>query len=135
MWPDGGTWDRQNIEETRKMLNVKKEEGTGNIKLKRQLRASLMGIWRKYRDMWGIELGRLMRETEEATGVEKLAEKRLALTLRLAWDKRYIAPPYNEKLTMTELPAYCTKKVVEKHVAIYAVISEGKETTVKIVAG
>ncbi len=45
------------------------------------------------------------------------------------------APPYNEKLTMTELPAYCTKKGVEKHVGIYPVISEGEETTVKIVAG
>ncbi len=44
-------------------------------------------------------------------------------------------PPYNEKLTMTELPAYCTKKEVEKHVGIYPVISEGEETTVKIVAG
>ncbi len=44
-------------------------------------------------------------------------------------------PPYNEKLTMTELPAYCTKKGVEKHVGIYPVISEGEETTVKIVSG
>ncbi len=43
--------------------------------------------------------------------------------------------PYNKKLTMTELPAYCTKKGVEKHVGIYPVISEGEETTVKIVAG
>ncbi len=71
---------------------MKKEEGTGKIKLKRQLRASMMGKWRKYRDMWGTEVGRLMRETVEATGVEKLAKKRLALTLRLAWDKRYRAP-------------------------------------------
>ncbi len=51
-----------------------------------------MGKLRKYRDMCGVELGRLMRETVEATGVEKLAEKRLALTLRLAWDKIYRAP-------------------------------------------
>ncbi len=36
---------------------------------------------------------------------------------------------------MTELPSYCTKKGVEKHVGIYPVISEGEETTVKIVAG
>ncbi len=36
---------------------------------------------------------------------------------------------------MTELPAYCTKKGVEKHVGIYSVILEGEETTVKIVAG
>ncbi len=44
-------------------------------------------------------------------------------------------PPYNEKLTMTELPLYCTKKGAEKHVGIYLVISEGEVTTVKIVAG
>ncbi len=44
-------------------------------------------------------------------------------------------PPYNKKLTMAELPAYCTKQGVEKHVGIYPVISEGEETTVKIVAG
>ncbi len=36
---------------------------------------------------------------------------------------------------MAELPAYCTKKGVEKHAEIYPVISEGEETTVKIVAG
>ncbi len=35
-WPDGGTWDSQNIEVTEKWLNIKKEEGTGRIKLKRQ---------------------------------------------------------------------------------------------------
>ncbi len=44
---------------------MKKAEGTGKIKLKRQLRARMMGKWRKYRDMWGIEVGRLMRETVE----------------------------------------------------------------------
>ncbi len=33
-----------------------------------------------------------MREKVVATGAEKLAEKRLALTLRLAWDKIYLAP-------------------------------------------
>ncbi len=55
---------------------MKKEEGTGKIKLKRQLRASMMVKWRKYRNMWKIEVGRLMRETVEATGVERLAEKK-----------------------------------------------------------
>ncbi len=72
----------------------------------------MMGKRRKYRDMWGVEVGRLMRETVEATGVEKLAEKKASLTLRLAWDKIYLAPPrpYNEKLAMAELSAYCTKK-------------------------
>ncbi len=52
---------------------MKKEEGTGKIQLKRQLRASMMGKWRKYRNMWKIEVGRLMRETVEATGVEKVS--------------------------------------------------------------
>ncbi len=33
----------------------------------------------KYRDMWGVEVGRLMRETVEATGVEKFAEKKASL--------------------------------------------------------
>ncbi len=42
----------------------------------------MMGKWRKYRNMWKIEVDRLMRETVEATGVEKS-------TLCLAWDKRY----------------------------------------------
>ncbi len=52
----------------------------------------MMGKWRKYRDMWGVEVGRLMRETLEATCAEMLAEKKLALTLCLAWDKRYLVP-------------------------------------------
>ncbi len=50
----------------------------------------MMGKWRRYRDMWGVEVGRIMKETVEATDAEKLAEKRLAL--HLAWDKRYLAP-------------------------------------------
>ncbi len=69
-WPEVGTWYSQNIEETEKWLNMKKEEGTGKIKLKRQLRASMMVKWRKYRNMWKIEVGRLMRETVEAMGLE-----------------------------------------------------------------
>ncbi len=103
MWPKGGTWDSQDIEEIEKWLNVKKEEGTGNIKLKRQLRASMMGKWRKYRDMWRIEVGRLMRETVEATGVEKLAEKKASLNPPPSMGQKIPStpPPYNEKLTMT----------------------------------
>ncbi len=27
MWPDGGSWDSQNIEETEKWLNMKKRGG------------------------------------------------------------------------------------------------------------
>ncbi len=67
---------------------MKKEEGKGKVKLKRQLRASMMGKWRKYRNMWKIEVDKLMRETVEATGVEK----RLALSLCLEREKRYRAP-------------------------------------------
>ncbi len=91
---------------------MKKEEGTGKIKLKRQLRASMMGKWRIYRDMWGVEVGRLMRETVEATGVEKLAEKMASLNPPPSMGQKIPSapPPYKEKLTMTELPAYCTKK-------------------------
>ncbi len=44
----------------------------------------MMGKWRKYRDMWGVEVVRLMRKTLEATCAEMLAEKKLALTLCLA---------------------------------------------------
>ncbi len=99
---------------------MKKEEGTGKIKLKRQLRASMMVKWRKYRNMWKIEVGRLMRETVEATGVERFAEKKASLNPLPRKGKKIPSapPPYNEKLTMTELPAYCTKKGVEKHVGI-----------------
>ncbi len=83
----------------------------GKIKLKRQLRVSMMGKWRKYRDNWGIGVGRLMRETVDATGVEKFAEKASLNPLPSMRQKILSAPPpYNEKLTMTELPAYCTKK-------------------------
>ncbi len=55
-WPEGGTWDSQNIEETEKWLNMKKEEGKGKVKLKMQLMASMMGKWRKYRNMWKVRL-------------------------------------------------------------------------------
>ncbi len=55
---------------------MKKEVGKGKVKLKRQLRASMMGKWRKYRNMWKIEVDKLMRGTVEATGVEKSAEKK-----------------------------------------------------------
>ncbi len=48
----------------------------------------MMGKWRKYRNMWKIEVDKLMRETVEATGVEK----RLALSLCLEREKRYRAP-------------------------------------------
>ncbi len=91
---------------------MKKEEGKGKIKLKRQLRASMMGKWRKYRENWGIEVGRLMRETVEAMGEEKLAEKKASLNPLPSMGQKIPSapPPYNEKLTMTELPAYCTKK-------------------------
>ncbi len=72
----------------------------------------MMGKWRKYRDMWGIEVGRLMRETVEATGVEKLAEKKASLNTPPSMGQKIHSapPPYNEKLTMIKLPAYCTKK-------------------------
>ncbi len=50
MWPDGGSWDSQN-KETEKWLNMKKRRGQERLNLKRQLRASMMGKWRKYRDM------------------------------------------------------------------------------------
>ncbi len=78
-----------------------------------------------------------MRETVEATGVEKFAEKKASLNPLPSMGQKILSapPPYNEKLTMTELPAYYTKKGVEKHVGIYPVISNGEETTVKIVAG
>ncbi len=122
-------------EETEKWLNVKKEEGKGKVKLKRQLRASMMGKWRKYRNMWKIEVDRLMRETVEATAGEKSAEKKASLNPLPRKGKKIQSapPPYNEKLTMDELPAFCKRE--EKHVGIYPVISEGEETTVKIVAG
>ncbi len=58
---------------------MKKEVGKGKVKLKRQLRASMMGKWRKYRNMWNIKVDKLMRETVEATGVEKSAEKKASL--------------------------------------------------------
>ncbi len=72
----------------------------------------MMGKWRKYRDNWGIEVGRLMRETVEATGVEKLAEMKASINPLPSMGQKIPSapPPYNEKLTMTELPAYCTKK-------------------------
>ncbi len=88
----GRNWGSKNIEETENFLNMKKEEGKGKVKLKRQLRASMMGKCRKYRNMWKIEVDRLMRETVEATGVEKSAEKKAALTLCLEREKRYRAP-------------------------------------------
>ncbi len=47
---------------------MKKEEGTGKIKLKRQLRASMMGKWRKYKNMWKVEVGRLMRNEGNSRG-------------------------------------------------------------------
>ncbi len=97
----------------------------------------MMGKWRKYRDMWGVEVGRLMREKVVATGAEKLAEKKASLNPPPSMGQNIPSTPspYNEKLTMAELPAYCTKRGVEKHVGIYPVISEGEESTVKIVAG
>ncbi len=58
---------------------MKKEEGKGKVKLKRQLMASMMGKWRKYRNMWKSEVDKLMRETVEATGGEKSAEKKASL--------------------------------------------------------
>ncbi len=72
----------------------------------------MMGKWRKYRDSWGIGVGRLMRETVEATGVEKFAEKKASLNPLPSMGQKILSapPPYNEKLTMTELPAYYTKK-------------------------
>ncbi len=72
----------------------------------------MMGKWRKYGDMWGTEEGQLMRETAEATGVEKLAEKKSSLNPPPSMGQKIPSapPPYNEKLTMTELPAYSTKK-------------------------
>ncbi len=78
-----------------------------------------------------------MREKVEATGVEKLAEKKTSLNPLPSMGQKIPStpPPYNEKLTMDELPAYGTKKGVEKHVRTYPVISEWEETTVKIVAG
>ncbi len=98
MWPKGGTWDSQNIEETEKWLTMREKEGTGKIKLKRQLRASMMGKWRKYRDMWGVEVGRLIRETVEATGVEKLSEKKASLNPLPSMGQKIPSapPPYNE---------------------------------------
>ncbi len=67
-----------------------------------------------------------MRETVEAMGVEKLAEKKASLNPPLIMGQKIPSalPPYNEKLTMTELPAYCTKKRVEKvkssHLYLYS---------------
>ncbi len=111
-WPEGGTWDSQNIEETEKWLNMKKEEGKGKVKLKRQLMASMMGKWRKYRNMWKSEVDKLMRETVEATGGEKSAEKKASLNPLPRKGKKIQSapPPYNEKLTMPELPAFCKRE-------------------------
>ncbi len=112
------------------MVKYEKKEGKGKVQLKRQLRANMMGKWRKYRNMWKSEVDKLMRETVEATGGEKSAEKKASLN---PLPRKGKMPPYNEKLTMTELPAFCKRE--EKHIGIYSVILEGKETTVKVVAG
>ncbi len=71
----------------------------------------MMGKWRKYRDMWGVEVGRLMRETVEATGAKKLAKTKLAWTPRLAWDKRYLAP---HRHAMKSWPWLSSQYIVEK---------------------